>query len=85
MPENLWHAALFEAVGVTVADVYVRDGVVGYVPYADKQGVYDRAWARYVPLLHDQWRPWIDGRGTLAGAVDAMIARLPAPSKAAAS
>jgi len=85
VPDNLWHAALFETVGVTVADVYARDGVAGYVPYADKQGVYSRGWAPYVPLLHDQWRPWIDGRGTLTGAVDAMLARLPAPSKAAAS
>jgi len=85
VPENLWHAALFEAVGVTVTDVYARDGMAGYVPYADKRGVYSRGWAPYVPLLHDQWRSWIDGRGTLTGAVDAMLARLPAPPKAAAS
>ena len=85
VPDSLWHAALFEAVGVTVADVYAQGGVAGYVPYADKRGVYSRGWAPYVPLLHDQWRPWIDGRGSLTGAVDAMLARLPAPPKAAAS
>jgi hypothetical protein len=85
VPENLWHAALFEAVGVTVADVYASDGVAGYVPYADKRGVYGRGWAPYVPLLHDQWRAWIAGRGTLTGAVDAMLARLPAAPKPVAS
>lgn len=85
VPENLWHAALFEAVGVTVADVYARDGVPGYVQYADQRGVYGRGWAAYVPLLHDDWRPWIEGRGTLKGAVDAMLARLPASPRPAAS
>jgi hypothetical protein len=85
VPENLWHAALFEAVGVTVADVYARDGVAGYVPYADKRGVYGRGWAPYVPLLHDPLRAWIAGRGTLTGAVNAMLARRPPSPKPVAS
>ena len=83
VPRDLWHAALFEAVGVTVADVLARDGVAGYVPYADKEHVYSRGWAVYVPVLHDEWRAWIDGRGTLRGAVDGMLARLPATAASA--
>ena len=75
LPENLWHAALFEAVGTTVSDVLAQDGVTGYVEYAEKNGVYRRAWPAYVPLLRNEWKGWLDGRGTLKGAVDAMLSR----------
>ncbi len=78
VPGNLWHAALFDAVGVTVSDVLARDGTPGYVQYAEKNGVHQRAWPQYVPLLHDDWRAWIAGRGSLKAAVDAMLARQPA-------
>ena len=81
VPENLWHAALFEAVGATVSDVLARDGVGGYVEYAQKNGVYSRAWPTYVPVLRDEWRAWLAGRGSLKGAVDAMLSKLPAPAK----
>ena len=77
-PANLWHAALFEAVGTTVSDVLARDGVTGYVEYAEKNGVYRRAWPSYVPVLRNEWKVWLDGRGSLKGAVDAMLSRQPA-------
>ena len=79
VPEDLWHAALFEAVGTTVSDVLARDGLAGYVEYAQKNGVYARAWPSYVPVLRDEWQDWLAGRGTLKGAVEAMLSRLPAP------
>lgn len=79
VPANLWHAALFEAVGTTVAEVLARDGVAGYVEYAGKNGVYRRAWPQYVPLLRDDWTPWVEGQGSLQGAVDAMLAAQPTP------
>ncbi len=78
LPENLWHAALFDAVGITTADVLARNGRPGYVEYAEKNGVYRRAWPQYVPLLHDEWRAWIAGRGSMKAAVDAMLTRQPA-------
>lgn len=82
-PENLWHAAQFEAVGTVVADVLAHDGVPGYVEYAEANGVYRRAWPRYVPLLRTQWRPWLQGRGSLGEAVHAMLVQLPpSPSPA---
>jgi hypothetical protein len=57
--------------------VLARDGKPGYVEYAEKNAVYRRAWPRYVPLLHDEWRAWIAGRGSMKAAVDAMLARQP--------
>ncbi len=75
-PDDLWHAALFEAVGVTVSDVLADDGV-RYVEYAQARGVYTHGWDAYLPSLHGPWRAWIAGRGTLKGAVDAMLAQQP--------
>lgn len=74
VPDNLWHAALFEAVGATVSDVLARDGATGYVEYAVANGVYRRAWPSYQPLLRNEWAAWLAGRGSLQGAVDAMRA-----------
>ena len=85
VPDGLWHAALFEAVGTQVAQVLAADGHGGYVPYADKNGVYRRGWAKYVPLLHEEWKAWLDGRGSLRQAVDAMVAKQPRAAEAAAS
>jgi len=57
-----------------VKHALARDGAPGYVRYAEKNGVFQRAWPQYVPLLHDDWRAWIAGRGSLKAAVDAMLA-----------
>ncbi len=76
-PANLWHAALFEAVGTTVSDVLAHDGVIDYVEYAEKNGVYSRAWPTYMPWLRNEWKTWLDGRGSLKGAVDAMVSGQP--------
>ena len=40
LPDGLWHAALFEAVGSQVAQVLAADGHGDYVAYADKNNVY---------------------------------------------
>jgi hypothetical protein len=77
LPDGLWHAALFEAVGTQVAQVLAADGHGDYVAYADKNGVYRRGWAKYVPLLHAEWKTWLDGQGSLQQAVDAMVAKQP--------
>ena len=77
VPDGLWHAALFEAVGSQVAQVLAADGHGDYVPYADKNNVYRRGWAKYVPLLHAEWKTWLDGQGSLQQAVDAMVAKQP--------
>jgi hypothetical protein len=82
-PDNLWHAAQFEAVGTEVREVLKEDGV-DYVPYADKNHVYRGRWAQYVPLLREQWKAWLDGRGDLKDAVDAMLRTRPLAAKPAA-
>ena len=78
VPENLWHAAQFEAVGTVVADVLARDGTPGYVEYAQANGVHRRAWPQYLPLLRTDWQDWLDGRTSMEAALRAMIAALAA-------
>lgn len=85
VPDGLWHAALFEAVGTQVAQVIAADGHGDYVAYADKNGVYRRGWAKYVPLLHAEWKTWLDGQGSLQQAVDAMVAKQPRVAGSTAS
>jgi hypothetical protein len=75
--EHLWHAAHFYAVGLVVQDVLRRDGGVAYVPYADARGLYARSWSAYLPVLQDDWRAYVEGRGTLQQAARAMVAHLP--------
>jgi hypothetical protein len=78
LPEDLWHAALFDAVGVEVQRVLQQQSGLAYVQYAEKNGVYTRAWPQYLPLLQTDWQAWIDGRGSLRAAVAAMVAKQPA-------
>jgi hypothetical protein len=75
-PDGLWHAAQFWAVGAVVQDALRADGR-DYVPYATKNGLYARAWPRYLPLLRADWQAWLDGRGSRDGALGAMVAALP--------
>lgn len=69
---DLWHAALFFSVG----DV-VRRGVPGYVPYADRLGLYARAWPAYRAALGRAWAPYLAGRASFAAAVHDLVAALP--------
>lgn len=85
LPDGLWHAALFEAVGSQVAQVLAADGHGDYVAYADRNNVYRRGWAKYVPLLHGEWKVWLDGRGSLRQAVDAMVVAQPRMAGSTAS
>ena len=81
--DEFWHAAQFWAVGAVVADEFRREGIA-YTPYADKRGLYARAWPQYLPLLRTDWQAWVDGRGTRDGAIAAMVAKLPPAARLAA-
>jgi len=74
--DNLWHAALFYAVGVQVQQVLKLGSGIEYLPYAEKKGLYARAWPQFIPLLGTDWLAWNDGQGTMQAAVKAMVAKL---------
>ena len=75
---SIWHAVLFYMAGELVAKQ-----VPGYVPYADKNGLWLRAWPGADHLLIEQdWKPHMQGSVGLQQALTKLIDDLAAePSR----
>jgi hypothetical protein len=65
---DLWHAVLFYTAGEMV-----RRHLDGYIPYAVKNGLYDRAWQGVPEILELDWKPYLDGKVDLATAVRSLV------------
>jgi hypothetical protein len=75
---DLWHAVLFFTAGY-----YVQELNAGYLPYADKNGLWARAWPMYrAPLVQD-WQPHLEGKSTLQAAIARLVADVGVPRKVA--
>jgi hypothetical protein len=61
---------IFYTAGSATLDVLGKSAD-GCVPYAIKNGLYDRApnWKHYREACDKDWRPYLDGRTTLDAAV----------------
>lgn len=71
---KLWHAVLFYTAGEVVAQQ-----VPGYVAYADKNGLWTRAWPGPVrSLIEQDWKPHFNGSVTLSAAIGKLISDLAA-------
>ncbi|MBV9084981.1 MAG: hypothetical protein JOZ62_20060 [Acidobacteriaceae bacterium] len=73
---TLWHAALFYTAGELVAE-----RIPGYAPYADKNGLWARAW--HDPdraLIERDWKPHISGTVPLSAAIEKLVADVAAGS-----
>lgn len=69
---KLWHAVLFYTTGEEVAEQ-----IPGYVPYADKNGLWTRAWPGPVrSLIEQDWKPHFNGSVTLSAAIGKLISDL---------
>ena len=69
---SIWHAVLFYTAGELVAEQ-----VTAYTPYADKNGLWLRAWP--FPdrsLIEQDWKPHMDGSVTLQQALTKLVADL---------
>jgi hypothetical protein len=71
---GLWHELLFYIAGRTVADE-----LPGYVPYADRNGL----WTRVMRgpdrrLMGKDIAPWVEGSATMGAALDALVTDLAA-------
>lgn len=74
---SLWHAILFYTAGELVAEQ-----VPGYAPYADKNGLWTRAWpAPDHALIEQDWKPHLEGRVSLSGAIDKLVEDLASTSQ----
>ena len=63
------HAVLFYTTGELV-----RRLLDGYVPYAIKNGLYDRGWQGALPVLEKDWNPYLDGKMDLQTAARRLVA-----------
>jgi len=68
-PGTIWHAVLFYTAGALVAQRFP-----GYIPYADKNGLWKRAWPDPDrTLIAQDWQPHIDGKIALQPALTKLI------------
>jgi hypothetical protein len=74
VPDTLWHAVLF----YTAGEIVRRRLGEGYVPYAYKNGLYERSpdWKQYETLLKLEWQKYLDGKVAMPAAVRAIVAAL---------
>lgn len=73
-PANFWHAVIFHTAGELVRDLVGEE----HAPYAERFGLWNRPpMNAYRRVLDESWRPYLDGEGTMAGAVAAMLDALP--------
>jgi hypothetical protein len=47
-----------------------------YMPYAKREGLYQRGWENYLTLLTSYWQPYLDGRTTFDDAIAHMVSAL---------
>jgi hypothetical protein len=66
---TLWHAVLFYTAGELVAE-----RIPGYVPYADKNGLWTRAWpGPDRALIEKDWKPHMGGSASLPEALAHLV------------
>lgn len=91
IPRDLWHALIFYTTGEVMkpllnagarssAEKPLTGGPIaekeGYVPYAVREGLYQRGWNDYYQLLTRFWQPYLDSKVTFDDAVAHIVSSL---------
>jgi hypothetical protein len=87
IPRDLWHALVFYTTGEVIRPVLAASGTPaadsdgstpggGYIPYAVREGLYQRGWNDYFKLLQRFWQPYLDGTSTFDDAIARMVSSL---------
>ena len=87
IPRDLWHALVFYTTGEVLRPVLgSSDGSAGghdgsasgggYMPYALREGLYQRGWNDYLKLLQKFWQPYLDGTASFDDAIARMVSSL---------
>jgi hypothetical protein len=71
----VWHAALFYSTGEVVRRALQARGIA-YEPYADKTGMFERAWPHFRAPIETHWKAFIDGRLPRDEAIKRIVAEL---------
>jgi hypothetical protein len=78
IPRDLWHALIFYTTGEVIKPVLSGENAAqeDYVPYAVREGLYQRGWDDYLKLLTQFWQPYLDGKSTFDDAIARMVSAL---------
>ena len=69
VPDNLTHAMIFYTAGEAT-----RRAIPGHVPYAELNGMWKQSRiAAFREALDRHWKPYLDGRGSLGAALEALL------------
>jgi hypothetical protein len=75
LPNDLWHVVLFYTTGEAVRRILDERGPSGYTPMVYE--IFGRGtWVEYREALENNWRPYVDGKRSLAEAAAGLIAAL---------
>jgi hypothetical protein len=75
LPDDLWHVVLFYTTGEAVRRILDERGPSGYTPMLYE--IFGRgSWVEYREALESHWRPYVEGKQTLAEAAAGLIAAL---------
>lgn len=80
IPRELETALLFYTTGEIVRRALANEAAGGtgteYVPYPDRNGLYDDAWSNYHSALERYWQPYLDGRVDFETAIARIVSSL---------
>jgi len=69
VPDNLTHAMIFYTAGEAT-----RRAIPDHVPYAERNGMWKQSrMAPFRDALDRHWKPYLDGRGSLNAALEALL------------
>lgn len=66
------HVIIFYTAGVITTEELAKDGVHDFVPYAIKNGLYDRGWQHNRQVCVNDWLPYLQGKTTFQNALAKM-------------
>jgi hypothetical protein len=81
IPRDLWHALIFYTTGVLVQQALESTGppisggggVPAYIPYAQRNALYEPDWQSYEKLLRAYWQPYLDGKVDFQRAITTLV------------
>ncbi len=75
LPGDLWHLVLFYTTGEAVRPFVEKSGAAGYKTMLSE--IMERGgWTEYREVLEEHWRPYVEGKRSLAEAATSLIGAL---------
>ncbi|MBC5802497.1 MAG: hypothetical protein GIX03_05725 [Candidatus Eremiobacteraeota bacterium] len=72
-PSELWHALIFYTPSTIIRTLVEQSESRPYRGYPEIAGLSTRVWPRYFAAFARYWQPYVEGRGTLQGALTSVV------------